>query len=268
MQCKKEICMKREIKRNIRTRELIIWLFMADIALTYIILCAGIKDTIKIGCCIGVFFRVVFDYLNMFFVWTPIRYEEYKSDNVSSYILEWTALTIIEFIIFIVAGKNADMHLLGRSLIVYAIITFLIRYKVCSYTLKDIEEFYHQIKKDLQTNFLLSAYYPITNIFLILLLRNHILGSVSMVAMSLVVSLLCTIYNVRNLCGINKIVLEKSKVCTLIISIFLMHIYFIISIFIILHIHTGYFLVIDICYTVFSLLLCALYVGEIYNFVK
>ena len=219
--------MDKSMKKNILTRELLIWLFIIDMLIVYILnLFVKYKEysiMTNIGICIFILFRVVFDYLNIFYIWTPIRYEKYSINNPLNCILEWTILTITGFMVFVVGRIKGNEKVTIIFLCIYIICFIVFRVIGNLHTLSDIDGFFLQIKKDLYVTFVLIAIYPATNIFGLILYKDTFVGYV-MVGMSFVLSISTVLYQLRNAYEI--VTIRKMDIGKFVIKMIFAHLYF------------------------------------------
>lgn len=140
------------MKKNFIFREILLYVIFFDIVLNLAGFIMGYNILeYKMMQYFGMTVRFLLDYLIMFYLWYPVRYEEYNENNVDTHILDWSLILFGECIFCTIFSNRLEKVyiLLSFLLLIYIFIfyRYILMYKreyQCSES-----EFVTQINKDI-----------------------------------------------------------------------------------------------------------------------
>lgn len=142
-----------KMKKNLIFREILLYVIFFDIVLNLSIFITGYNMLeYKIVQYFEMAIRIFFDYLLMFYLWYPVRYEEYNENNVDTHILDWSVILLGECIFCIIFLKRLERAYIIFSLLLLVYIFMCYRYILLyrkGYQSSEIE-FVTQMEKDIR----------------------------------------------------------------------------------------------------------------------
>ena len=151
-----------KMKKNLIFREVLLYVFLFDIILNLVVFIMGYNileyKTVQY---FEMTIRIFFDYLLMFYLWYPVRYEEYNENNVDTHILDWSVILLGECIFCIIFLKRLERVYIIFSLLLLVYIFMCYRYILLyrkGYQSSEME-FVTQMKKDISVILPLAGCY-------------------------------------------------------------------------------------------------------------
>ena len=214
---------------------------------------------------ISIFIRIFSNWIITFFIWSPIRYEEYNEKNPRTYILIWTIISMAEYIIFVIYTSQRNNVIFLISLFIYAFLFIMIRCIIHLNESGKEKDFIEQMNKDLPVCILYISLFSATNIFICVTCPyNMEYISKIMILLSFLISIISYIYCLKSLKNILKINLRNSCVFINFFSIVVIHVYYFMSVAILQMFDDKIFSIISkVIFFFFSIMLNMLYINQI-----
>lgn len=259
--------MKR-IEKNLKFRNIVLILMFLEVIIVYLMNYIGIRigviNNFGILHIVSVFIRLILNYLCVFFIWTPLRYEEYREGNPSTRILGWTIVSILEYLFFIVCMIQLEFNKFLLSLFLYTCVFLMIRQLVNRNKIQQKIEFVGQIEKDFSTGILLIGFFSLSNILCITTyLKTAMFIAITIVVSSCIVSICYGMYFLKTKQKILNAIVDKREKITFVLVVSLMHIYYFISALCLDKCSNELLFIIKIIFIFLSVLINALYINEI-----
>lgn len=159
--------MEISMKKNLCFRELLMYIILIDICsnlVYYVIDFNSLTRFENILRVVEIIIRILFEYLLMFYLWFPIRYEKYKPSNPNLHILEWTVCLFLEILFCVIFSPKNNLECMLFSIIVFVYLFMLFRYLDIYRRKYRVEkcEFNIQMEKDIPVILPLVGMLPIS----------------------------------------------------------------------------------------------------------
>ena len=154
-----------KIRKNLFVREIVLLIMLCDIVLMYTINSISCS-TLQISNYISIFIRAGFDWICMFFLWSPIRYEEYNEKNPRTYSMGWAVMCLAEYIMFSIYMYLEQFDKVFVSLGIYSCVFIIMRIIINFKQIEGQKDIIVQMEKDLPISVLLVVFSSISNAIL------------------------------------------------------------------------------------------------------
>lgn len=167
------------MKKNLIFREILLYFLLIDIVFN-LVLCITDCNILeyKFIQYVETVIRIILDHIFIFYLWYPVRYEEYSEKNPDSHILDWTFFLIAECVFCVVASGRMEIIYILSSLLLFIWIFVIYRYILLykrGYQCSE-QDMQGQIEKDIHVLLPMCGMYVFTVLGLCFI-RRHTVGA-------------------------------------------------------------------------------------------